>query len=192
MRYAILLVFFLIIATPACASDEVPAWNMVVSKSSINVTFMQMKMPVTASFERFNTEISFDPDHLTDSRIKAEIDIGSFMTGDKDRDATARTADWFDSGTFPVATFETAKIKKISTTTFEAVGNLTIKGAVVPVTLPFTLEITKTDSGNKKAVVTAQITLDRTAFKLGQGEWSTANVIANDVVVDIHLTAFAK
>ncbi len=192
IRHALACVFLMGIASTTPADAAVQGWNIVMAKSQVKLTFTQMKTPVTATLERFKADIQLDPDHLQDSRIQATIDVTSFATDDKDRDDSAQTKDWFDSQNFPAATFQSTSIKKVAGDRLEALGNLTIKGVSLPVTLPFTLHITKTDSGNKKAEAEAEITLDRSKFKLGEGEWADASVIANDVKVEIHLTAFAK
>jgi polyisoprenoid-binding protein YceI len=76
---------------------------------------------------------------------------------------------------------------------YEANGNLTIKGITVPVLLPFTIKLEDVkDIGMTRARVKGSAVLDRSKFGLGKGEWADPSVIANEVTVDIDLTAYTK
>jgi polyisoprenoid-binding protein YceI len=141
---------------------------------------------------KFNPDIFFDPEHPEKSHATVEIDVSGITTGDKERDASLFIKDWFDLAEFPTARFASDSFKRTGKNTYEAPGTLTIKSVSVPVVLPFTIEMTAPGQGLKKAHVKGSVVLDRSKFHLGQGEWADPGVIANNVTVDIDLTAYTK
>lgn len=180
--HALLTLFALWLATPAGAA-EVPHWQIDSSKSSLGFSGTQSGVAFQGQFEKFSASIGFDPAKLESSRIAVDIDIASATTGDVQRDAALPDKGWFDSAAFPHATFESVSISKTGDG-YEAAGTLTIRGARHPLTLPFSLSI---DGDVAKA--RGRATLNRTLFGIGQGSWSSGDVVGTDVTVDINITA---
>jgi cytochrome b561 len=189
MLPVILFCITLLLPLPALAVQQ---WNVIHEKSSISFHPKQMGTPFDGAFDRFPTTIFFDPDHLSDSKVTAEIDITSAHTGAPDRDDNMKGKDWFDAKQFPTAKFESKSIRKTGENAYEAEGTLTIRDVAVPVTLPFKLVISKNEAGDVSAVMDGSITLDRSKFKLGVGQWADTSLVANEVPVDIHLYALAN
>ena len=67
---------------------------------------------------------------------------------------------------------------------YDADGELVLKGVRRPVVLPFTLAV----SGGV-ARMQGSTTLDRTAFNVGSGRWSTPDEVAKAVTVVVDITA---
>jgi polyisoprenoid-binding protein YceI len=135
-------------------------------------------------FRRWTAAIVFDPKQLAKSKAVVSIDAGSAATGDADRDQAMPTDDWFAAKRFPQATFTTAAIKDLGGGHYQAIGDLAIRGMHKPVVLPFTLTI----SGDT-ARMNGALVLNRTAFCIGQGRWSTKDVVDTSVTVNVALTA---
>ena len=76
------------------------------------------------------------------------------------------------------------KILKKPDGTYEADGNLTLRGATHPLALPFTLDINGTSAHAK-----GHANLVRTSFGIGQGQWATGDYVALDVGIDIDIAA---
>lgn len=180
---------------PGDAPSTTRKWDYVPSESSIIFHGTQMGTAFDGSFAKFTPVIYFDADHLDDSKVTVDIDILSVDAKDSDRNKNLLGSDFFDSTQFPTARFETNKITKTGDNTYSADATLTIRGTVQQVTLPFTLDISKItkgkDSGKDKAVMTGKITLDRSKFQIGQGDWADPSVIANEVPVDIKVSAIS-
>lgn len=181
-RHMLLTLFALSLATSADAA-EIPHWQVDSSKSRLGFSGTQSGMTFQGQFQKFSASIGFDPANLGSSRIAVDIDIASATTGDVQRDAALPGKDWFDSTAFPNATFESVSISKIGDG-YEAAGTLTIRGVRHPLTLPFSLSI---DGDVAKAH--GRAALSRTLFGIGQGSWSTGDVVGTDVTVDIDITA---
>ena len=168
-------------------------WDVLPEESSITFHGKQMGTDFEGTINKFKADIYFDADHLDQSKITVDVDILSVDAKDNDRNKNLLGTDWFDPQQFPTARFETEKITKTGDNAFSADATLTIHGVPQEVQLPFTLAFSKAgkgaDSGKDKAVMTGKITLDRSKFQLGQGDWADPSVIANEVPVDIKLAA---
>lgn len=184
-------VIFLSLPTTARAANG-DIWKMNADASTLSFKGKQMGSAFSGQFKNFDTEIVFDPAHLAQAHVKVTIDAASADTGDKERDTNIAGAEWFDVKNHPVAIFEAKEFSKTDDKTFVAKGSLNILGISVPVALPFTLSIEQSLDGTRTAHVLASIVLDRSKWQLGKSDWKDASIIANEVTVDIDLTAAAS
>ncbi|TAL26849.1 MAG: YceI family protein [Alphaproteobacteria bacterium] len=183
-------------AAPAAVPAPAPLppakkWDMMADKSSIVFHGKQMGADFTGSIGKFTPEIYFDEGHLDQSKVTVDIDMNSIDGNDPERNKSIKGADWFDTGRFPTARFETTKFTKTGEHAFTADANLTIHGIAIPVQLPFKLEYQAVGFGQDRVIMTGSVTLDRSKFQLGQGDWADPSVIANEVPVDVKVTATA-
>jgi polyisoprenoid-binding protein YceI len=179
------------IAVPATAPAAAAAkkWDVVPAKSSITFHGKQMGTEFEGVISKFTADIAFDAANLDGSKVTADIDINSIDAKDAERNKSIKGSDWFDTEHFPSARFESTKFTKTGDNSFTADANLTIHGISVPVQLPFTLTEEKVGFGQDRMVMTGTVTLDRSKFKLGQGDWADPSVIANEVPVSVQVTA---
>ncbi|MFN7018346.1 MAG: YceI family protein [Fimbriimonadales bacterium] len=101
------------------------------------------------AYGRFNTfsgTIVVDEKNPANSSIELEIDASSVDTGNSQRDDHLRSPDFFNARQFPKITFKSTRVRKISDTTVEVQGNLTIRG----VTRPLTARVTFTGKGRNQ------------------------------------------
>lgn len=152
--------------------------KLVPAQSEIVFVSKQMGVPVEGHFKKFDAQIAFDPAKPETSKIALSVDIASATLGVPETDAELPKAPWFNTAKFPKATFQSTSAKALGGGKFEVAGQLTLKGATVPVTIPVTL----TQSG---ATTTAAGTLPlkRLAFKIGEGEWADTSMVADEVQV---------
>ena len=170
---------------PAAPVAQLPqadsGWE--VTEGRLSITVQQFGAPVTGRFDSWTAAIRFDdrPDADAAARgdVRAEIAIGSLTLGSVT--AQALGADFFDAAQFPTAAFE-ARIREAGAA-YEAAGTLTIKGATIPVTLPFTLLL-----DGDTARMEGRLTLDRRDFGIGLAMTDPAQ-LAPDVTVEVTLTA---
>jgi cytochrome b561/polyisoprenoid-binding protein YceI len=139
---------------------------------------------VEGRFDRWRSDILFNPDALDRSRVKVSIDVGSVNTGDGQRDASLASADWFDPQAHPRAVFTASRFEKIGPGRYVAHGQLELRGVKKALDLPFDLRI-----DGDLARMSGSVVLDRTAFGVGQGEWTSTDQIAGKVQVRVALTA---
>lgn len=139
---------------------------------------------IEGRFKRWKADILFSPDALDRSRVRVVIDTASADTGDAQRDLALSAADWFDAGSHPKATFTATRFERTGEGRFVAHGQLTLRGKSRPQDLPFRLKI-----DGDRAEVSGVTSLDRTAFGIGQGEWTSTDQIPAKVSVRITLKA---
>lgn len=174
----------------ADAAPGVPAepaapvkWAVDKGKSRIEFTGSQTGKEFTGSFSSFDVSVVFDPANLAAARIKATIDMASAKAGDRQRDDALPSKDWFSVASFPTAVFESSDIRAAGSS-YEASGTLTLRGVSKDLTLPFSLDI----SGDH-AVADGSVSLVRSDFGVGQGEFVTGEWVGLDVKVSVHIEA---
>lgn len=139
---------------------------------------------VNGSFGRWRAAIRFSPDELVKSNIRVTIDLTSADTGDGQRDDSLKGSDFFNTAVQPNAVFTARDVRHLGGDRYEARGTLDLRGASKPATVRFTLRI---DGDEARVAGTARI--DRTAFGVGQGEWTATDAIAAAVDVDFSFNA---
>jgi len=181
------LIFILIVFPVACIA-AVPSWKIVPNESSLSFTATQNGAPVTGKFTNFSGEINFDPNQLSESNVKIIVNIGSISDSYNQLSDTLKTPDWFNVKVFPQAIFQASNFTKTGDKTFQAKGKLTIRDKTLPVTLTFTQE----EYSQAKAVMKGNTIIKRSAFGVGQGEWSDTKTVKDDVQVDFTVTGVRK
>jgi polyisoprenoid-binding protein YceI len=94
----------------------------------------------SAGFDKIEGTIRYDADDVAKSAVDVTIAIDSINTHVAKLDTHLKSADFFDAGKFPTATFKSTKIEKgASNGSFKVSGDLTLHGVTKPVTLDATL-----------------------------------------------------
>src|SRR6266850_1516354 len=115
-------------------------------------------MPSSWTFEPGHTEVAFRARHMMvtwvrglfkdvhgrmdfawetclETTFSGEIDARKIWTGEPERDAHLRSADFFDVEHHPTITFDGRFTARTGDTSFDAVADVTIRGVTVPVDL---------------------------------------------------------
>jgi len=157
-------------------------------KSSVTATSKQMNVPVDGKFNKFTAQITFDPAKPAAGSANITIDTGSYDLGDAEYNKEVRGKEWFDSATFPTATFVSSAIAPAGTANrYKVTGKLTIKGKSQTVTVP----VTVTQQGATETF-DGSLPIKRSQFDVGTGEWKDTSVVADDVVIKFHIVAAKK
>lgn len=167
---------------PATARD----WTMVQDASRLEFVFRQMGSPLRGQWRAFSADITFDPAELENARVDTVIQIDSVDTGNAERDAGIKGADWFDAASYPTATFTSTGFAHEGGDAYLVTGELTIRDVTEAIELPMTITV-EGDS----ATATAAIDLDRRTFGIGRGDWASDAAVGHDVVLEITLVAEA-
>lgn len=179
------LIFLLILLVPSIVLASAAEWRMIPEESSITFTGIQNGAPASGSFKKFSSVINLDPAQLNDSKVRIVIDMNSVSTSFSDFAATLITADWFNTKLFPQAIFESKQFVKIGDNKYQGNGTLTIRGKTEPVSITFVTEALSKNKGRVKG----SVTLKRTTFGIGQGEWADTDAVKDEVQVDFVITA---
>lgn len=163
---------------PAVPQLAEVASGWAVETGSLSITVTQLGAPVTGTFEDWTAAIDYDPESGTGT-VSVTVAISSLTLGSVTGQAMG--AEFFDATAHPTAEFA-AEISRAGDDHL-AVGTLTLKGAQLPVTLPFSLVI-EGDSARMSGTTTVQ----RLAFGIGPSYPDEASV-GFDVVISVDLTA---
>lgn len=150
------------------------------------VTFKVKHMMIT-NVTGLLTEYSIDATSDSDDFVNAEINfsgkLASINTGNEQRDAHLRSADFFDVEKNNDVVFKSTKIEK-SGSDLKLHGNLTIKGITKPIALDVEFGgINKDPWGNTKAGFTVTGKLNRKDFGLNwNAALETGGVLVSDDV----------
>ncbi|MGH8504716.1 MAG: YceI family protein [Stenotrophobium sp.] len=151
--------------------------------SAINFAITQMGVTMQGQFKRFAGTVALDPAHLNEAAINLRVDVASVDAGGDDANGAAVQADWLDAAAHPQAQFVSSAVTALGDGRYQAAGTLTIKGVSRPLRVPFAWRASR-DGG---AEVSGEFQFQRGDYKLGAGDWSSFDVIANNVSVKFHL-----
>ena len=105
--------------------------------------------------------------NLVESRITGKAGVASIDTGQADRDAHLRSADFFDAEHFPEIAFESTRIEHVEGGMFRVVGDLTIRDQTRQIALATVVEGAGEDPwGNERIGLQARAVINRTDFGL--------------------------
>jgi polyisoprenoid-binding protein YceI len=158
-----------------------------VAHSTITATSKQMNVPVEGKFTKFSAQLAFDPAQPAAGSAKVDVDMTSYDLGDETYNDEVRGKDWFDTKRFPGATFVSSAIASAGADKFNVTGKLTIKGKSQTVVVP----VTVTTQGAAH-VFDGALTIRRSQYDIGLGEWKDTSVVADDVVIKFHFVGAGK
>jgi polyisoprenoid-binding protein YceI len=95
---------------------------------------------VRGLFTGIKGRFEFDWAQCLESSFEGEIDVARIWTGEPNRDAHLRSADFFDVEHHPKITFDGRFVERTGDTHFKAATDLTIRGTTRPVLLDVAYE----------------------------------------------------
>lgn len=139
-------------------------WDIDTAHSDVSFSVRHMMVgKVRGRFATFSGQI-VTGDNVTDSAVTASIQPASIDTGNAQRDAHVRSADFFDVENHPRWTFSSTGVR-VSGHGLVVDGELTIKGVTRSVPLALDVNgIGQDDSGGTRLGVSASTTIDRNDF----------------------------
>ena len=138
----------------------------------------QMGVPVEGRFQRWDAQVALDPRKPESGHVVLRIHMDSVAFAAPEVAAEAQRAVWFDTAKFPLAEFRSSSIRATGSGRYEVTGRLTLKGETHDATVPVTL----TQSGSTGTAV-GQLTVKRNDYRIGEGEWADASLVAHEVQV---------
>lgn len=119
-------------ASAAHASD----WEIDGKHSSANFKIRHMMISdVRGQIGGIKGNVNFDGKNVDDVKVTAQLDPATINTGDANRDAHLKNADFFDVTKFPSMTFESTGVVPVLRGGFKLGGKLTMHGVTRPVEL---------------------------------------------------------
>ena len=164
-------------AMPAAAQQK-----LVPAQSEIAFTSKQMGVPVDGKFRKFDAQLAFDPKQPEAAKIGFTIDLASVALGTAETEAELAKPDWFNTKSFPQATFQSTAVKALGGGRFEVSGKLAIKAIGRDVVVPVTLVQAGTNT-----TASGVFSIKRLDFKIGDGDWKDTSMVADAVQVKFKL-----
>lgn len=155
------------------------------TKSQITATFRQMNAPVEGRFKSFRGTIDFDPRHAAAGRARIEIDTASFDVGAPEYNEELSGKEWFDTPTYPKASFVSSSVTPAGQGRYEAKGRFTLKGKTQEIKVPFTLR-----SVSGVQVYEGELPISRKAYSIGSADWD--DTLEDQVIVKFRITTTAR
>lgn len=119
----------------------------------------------SGKFMNVDGTLQLDEKNPAASSVKVTIAVADVNSGVAKLDEHLKTADFFDTATYPTATFTSEKVTVTDSTHATVEGQLTLRGVTKPVTLNVTLnKIGENMMKKKTAGFSATTTLKRSDF----------------------------
>lgn len=165
-------------------SSNAKTWNVDKKESSIQFKGKYLKDEFNGSFPNWETQIQFDPNNLSTSSIKSQIELSSTQTNDQSYTKTLSESDWFNSKQLPHATFTSREIRSKGQNVYHVIGDLEIKGITKTVAFDSKILI----SGDT-AEVFSEIIMDRLNWHVGKASDPSGSWVDKQVIVTLQLKA---
>lgn len=180
--FALFLVLGSILSASSARATE---WTVDPAKSWLGFTGTMAQAPFDGRFQRWRATISFDPAKPEQGHARVTVDMASAVTGDTQKDTALPQSDWFDATAFPEAVFEVKSFRPNGTpSTYDAIATLTMRGVKKDLTTPLSIEVNG-DTLRAKG----RVSLLRSEFGVGQGQWTSAQWVAMEVATAFEVTA---
>ena len=122
-------------ATTASSPASTITWKLDPAHSSAEFKVKHMMIShVKGTFSGLSGTLSEHTVDPTLSAIDASIDVSTINTGDPQRDAHLKSADFFDAEKYPNMTFKSTKVERKGDAEYRVTGDLTVHGVTKPVT----------------------------------------------------------
>jgi polyisoprenoid-binding protein YceI len=162
---------------------EAATWNIDPVHSEVGFSVRHMMVSkVRGRFTNFSGQI-VTGDDPAQSSVTAEIDLGSIETGQEQRDAHIRSADFFEVETYPTMTYKSTGIR-VEDGEYVLDGDLTLKGVTKRVPLRLELNGFGPDPyGGVRAGFTATGELNRRDFNVNfNAPMANGGVVVSDKI----------
>jgi len=140
---------------------------------------------VRGEFTKVSGTLTYEPDQPESSVVEVVIETASFSSGQDQRDAHIRTAEFLDADTYPTITFKSTKVERTGADGGTVTGDLTLHGVTKEVVLTVegpTPEVTD-PYGGKRIGVEATTKINRKDYGIvWNATLETGHLLIGDVV----------
>jgi polyisoprenoid-binding protein YceI len=167
-------------ALTVAASVSTTAHAQTVDPTASELVFVthQMGVPVEGRFQRWSAQVALDPRKPEAGQVVLRIQMDSVAFAAPEVTAEAQRTVWLDTARFPQAVFQSSGIRPAGSGRYEMAGRLTLKGESHDMVVPVTL----TQNG-ASGTASGNFTVKRSDFRIGEGEWTDASLVAHEVQV---------
>jgi polyisoprenoid-binding protein YceI len=131
---------------------QVPVFKVTPIQSSIRFDVRSSK-PLTGNFAKWSATLTFASTDPTSGALDVEIQAASLTTGSSTNDEKLKGKDFLDASDHPVISFKTNRVVQTSKTTYDLIGNFTMRGMSRPATLNLMIDDQSGGSGYAQGVL---------------------------------------
>jgi polyisoprenoid-binding protein YceI len=175
-------VFFFLASTvfPSVSRAQVPAFKIMTEDSSIKFS-VKASVAVDGTFNKWDAALTFTSTDVSTGVLDIKIQADSVNTGSGMKDGKLKSKDFFNADQDPLITFLSKKVVQTGPTTFDLLGDFTIRGATKPQTLTLTVSSAGTGSGE----IHGTMVFDRKDYGMNKGIPFVRIGDSVDVTVDL-------
>jgi polyisoprenoid-binding protein YceI len=177
-------------ATPTATST----WQLDPAHSSVEFSVKHMMMTtVRGRFKDVQATLTGNEERPEGCCVEAIIDVASIDTGNPERDAHLRAADFFDVERYPKSTFRSTRVEGSPSKAgdrFRVIGDLIIRDTTSEVALDCVFQGRGTDPwGKERAGFSATTEIDRRdwGLKWNQAMETGGVLVANNVRIELEV-----
>jgi polyisoprenoid-binding protein YceI len=156
--------------TTAYGTVRVPAGTWIVDPVHSSVAFEVKHMMISTVrglFREYDGRLEAAEDDPSGSRVEGSAKVASIDTGNAERDAHLRSAEFFDADRFPEIHYASTRIEHVEGGAYRVTGDLTIKDVSQEVEMQATVEGVGDDPwGNERVGISVRGIVDRRDFGL--------------------------
>jgi polyisoprenoid-binding protein YceI len=134
-----LLALVAFLALPVSGRAEVPVFAITPADSTITF-FVKASVDLTGQFKKWDATLKFSSPDVTTGVLDIKIQAATVDSGSSMKDSKLKSKDFFDVDQDPLITFHSTKVVQTGPTTFDIIGDFTIRGVTKPETLKLNVE----------------------------------------------------
>ena len=190
MKYISLLVVALLVFAASPSPPAPAVWKVDHSHSALGFKVRHLGISnVRGNFKEYEATVTMDADDLTTLSAEATIQTGSIFTDNERRDNHLRSPDFFEAETYPEMHFVSSGVQNVDGSTFELVGDLTMRDVTREVVLESEFLGQASMGDQERAGFEASVVIDRMDYGLAWNRLTEAGgfVVGHDVEIIIEL-----
>jgi len=178
--------------TATASASAVSTWKIDPAHSSAEFKVKHMMISnVNGKFSGISGMLTLDKADPARSAVEAVVPVATLSTGDEQRDAHLKSADFFDAEKFPTFTFKSTEVGRTAPGEHAVVGELTLHGVIRAVSFAVEgpSEPGKDPWGNTRIGLSATARINRKDFGLS---WNAALesggvLVGEDVTISLEV-----
>src|ERR1700761_4876162 len=149
---------------PSVSRAQVPVFEVTPVTSTIKFD-VKASVPISGNFDKWSATLTFPSSDATSGVLDIKIQAGSVDTGSGMKNKKLKSKDFFNVEENPYITFKSTKVVQTGPTTFDVLGDFSIRGVSRPETLKLEVEGKGTGAGT----INGKMAFDRKDYGMNSG-----------------------
>lgn len=150
---------------PSVSGAQVPVFAITPETSKVTF-YVKASVALVGTFDKWDATLTYPSTDATAGVLDIKIQAASVNTGSGMKDGKLKSKDFFNVDEDPLITFHSKSITQTGPTTFDIVGDFTIRGVTKSETLALTLSGEK---GSGAGEIKGTMSFDRKDYGMNKG-----------------------